>query len=1359
MAFGQSATQNWIFVKVKNSGTPAARSASFDLSSFDGVLSYEPIQHGKSNARNIPSVLDGLHKVRVDKSTDLKALCQELEADPNIEYAEPIAIPKLLYIPDDPDATNGNQDYLDVIHAFEAWDITKGSSDMVIGISDTGLDFTQQDINPKLFINKNDPPNGVDDDNNGYIDDYRGYDFADNDSIASTTTNKHGTLVGGLAGAATDNGYGIAGVGFNTKISSLKSYSDTNKGLFGGYEAIIYAADNGYDVINLSWGEAGGYSQAVQDIITYAVNKGVIVVAAAGNTNKDEKFYPASYEGVLSVCASNLNDTKASFSTYNYSVDLMAPGSSIYSTSTNDSFLADNGTSYSSPQTAGAAALVKSVFPNLTNLQIAQRIRVSADTVYNRNGNQNYQDKLGFGRLNIYRAVSADTLRSIRFHNVHYSNSIDEVAYPGDTISFTFDAVNYLFETNAQLTFSSESPYVNLLTDTYELGHLNTLDSTSVELPLFVLSEDTPPETYIPIRVNISDTDYEDFQYLELTTEADLLTLNNGAIAISASGRGNLGFDKDGFYDGIGLKWNTTTMAARLGIFLAVDTNQVSNNMPSTPLSTDKNKDFAALQTIRYDHQRDGILQATSTFADDSAASPINIEIKQKLITIPDADYLIHEYLMINRSSEDRLINFGYYVDWALPVDIRANKAYYDPTSKVLISINQDSSIYTGIKTYFDNTPIGQAYDIDSKNGNTADLTDSLTDSVLYQLATRQLFDSAGMVSAGNDISVSIAQDSITIAPTHTQKSTFIMGFGHSLNELMLSLNAADSLYNSLLQKPEKLLTYLSCSGAPLNIIPDSGVVFRYYSDPMGQNMISENDSLITGSIYQDTVFYAARLVDGLEQQIQTIEVVMVEQVANFLMSTDTLFLDSAINIVRFKDQSFKAIEWSWDFGNGQQATIQNPEMYYNKAGSYDISLSVINSQGCDATTSQTLLVANRPPIPTLSDYEICQGESLTISATNADTLAAYTSANSKVPVATGASISIKAIEHDTTLFFTNITGPFESLKTEVNITVDQANATFKYYSDTTSAQTGALFINTSKDSKSHKWYLDQNPVSGGDTLSFIVDKASYEVALTVTNTTGCKDSLNTVINFSTSPTPTVSFEQPCLNSDFTLTPGNGTVFGFYRDNALSDLIKKGKSLYFTNMKDSLSVYIVGLDSVLPSSSIKAHIVPNQPHFSIQATPDTLYLTDQLTATFSTTGDELTSWKWFINGEFVETSSNPKLLLDSAATYEVVLQGTDDLSCVNSDTISYHVYKARPVIILSSEFSRQLIYPNPASNVVNLQFTKAGMISFSDLSGNIILTQAISHPQNLDISLLKPGIYIIQYATEGRVFVSKLVVE
>lgn len=290
-----------------------------------------------------------------------------------VEFAEPDAVAYALETPND--SRFSEQWGQTMIQAPAAWDVTHDGT-VDIAILDTGVAQNHPDITPKVDKWKNFSSSRTQYDRDG-----------------------HGTHVSGIAAALTNNGLGVAGTGYDARIYSMKVLDDQGSGYYSWIvNGIYWATDNGAEVINMSLAGSSS-STTLQDAVNYAWNKGVVVVAASGNSGNSKRQYPAYYDKAIAVAATDQNDKKASFSTYGSWVDIAAPGVNILSTVPADSYESWSGTSMATPHVSGVAALVKAAFPNYTNAQIRNSIEQTADRI---SGTGTYWSA---GRLNAASAL------------------------------------------------------------------------------------------------------------------------------------------------------------------------------------------------------------------------------------------------------------------------------------------------------------------------------------------------------------------------------------------------------------------------------------------------------------------------------------------------------------------------------------------------------------------------------------------------------------------------------------------------------------------------------------------------------------------------------------------------------------------------------------------------------------------------------------------------------------------------------------------------------------------------------------------------------------------------------------------
>jgi len=401
------------------------------------------------------------------------------------EFVEPYYIPKITLVPNDPksanNTSNNGQYHLYTIHAAgstqSGWDVSTGSTTVVIGIADTGTELTHSDLTNQIAYNAADPIDGNDNDGDGYVDNYPGWDVALNDNDPSWQGNAHDVHVSGCAAAQCNNSNGLCGTGYNCKFLPVK-IADASGTLIASYDGIAYAAEHGCQVINYSWGGAGGGSYG-QSIIDYATNNfDALVVCAAGNNGIDEAFYPAAYDKVLSVAATDVSDVHAGFTDYNYTVDICAPGVNVNATWVGNTYTQSSGTSMASPVCAGAAAIVRAYYPSYNALQTGERLKRTADNIYSVSGNTGYVDKLGTGRVNLYRALTDPNGPSVVYSNIAYNDNNDNAFVANDTVRITGDFINYLGPTTnltATLTAVSGGTYVNIIDASTNPGAIATM--------------------------------------------------------------------------------------------------------------------------------------------------------------------------------------------------------------------------------------------------------------------------------------------------------------------------------------------------------------------------------------------------------------------------------------------------------------------------------------------------------------------------------------------------------------------------------------------------------------------------------------------------------------------------------------------------------------------------------------------------------------------------------------------------------------------------------------------------------------------------------------------------------------------
>ena len=421
------------------------------------------------------------------------------------------------------------------IDAVEAWNTTTGSGDVVVAVIDSGIDYNHPDLNANMWVNDYEiPNNGIDDDNNGYVDDIYGYDFANDDGDPFDDSN-HGTHVAGTIGAVGNNGIGVVGVSHQVSLMGIKFLGADGFGSTSdAAEGIIYAVDNGATILNNSWG-GGGFSETLRAAIEYAHQNDVLFLAAAGNsgTNNDiSPSYPSSYEvdNIISVAATNHNDQLAGFSQYgSQSVDLGAPGVDILSSVPGNGYASFNGTSMATPHVSGVAALLKAHAPNLSNLEIKQILFDSIDPL------PSLQSKtVTGGRLNSHEALKLAGPSWLSAPQELFAGSVES----GQTleVTLTVDPTDLSPGIHvAEIVIQTNDPVTPEFTSLVSLNVLPDIEPPAPIIDL-VVTEITESSARLSFTATGDDGLQGKAKYYDVRFSNSNLDENNWANATSASG-------------------------------------------------------------------------------------------------------------------------------------------------------------------------------------------------------------------------------------------------------------------------------------------------------------------------------------------------------------------------------------------------------------------------------------------------------------------------------------------------------------------------------------------------------------------------------------------------------------------------------------------------------------------------------------------------------------------------------------------------------------------------------------------------------------------------------------------------------
>ena len=739
-----------------------------------------------------------------DKNTN--KVLQQLQNSGLFEYVEPKFIAHTTATPNDPDI--GLQPYLSQIEAQAAWDVWQGDPNTVVAIIDTGSDMDHPDLMDNMKTREEEPLDGLDNDGNGFIDDYTGWDFVDDDNFPDYGLSDHGVHVAGLSSASTNNETGVAGVSYNCPFITIRA-GDGNS-ITHGYEGVVYAADVGADVINCSWGSTS-YSNFANDIIRYAtLNKDALVVAAAGNNNSDTPFYPAAYEYALAVGSVEGDDGRSTFSNYGYWLDICAPGGGLYNTIQNGEYGYKLGTSMASPVVAGAAALIRSKHPGFTALQTFEHIKTTADDISSAGWNPNTPNQIGAGRINLYQALTANLSNpAINAERILITDNDNEVFHVGDTLNISAFFNNYMAEAHnlvAEISIIEGQDALDIITPQFTIGSLSTYQyKTNRNSPFQVVIQ---PSALVNERVVIGISTFNnsysttDFIYFDVNVDYQNIKSQNLELTISSNSR--FGYSKPSQKGGIGLRYKNGQSLLYEGGFMAgvfgLGEFRVADNIRNSPGGIDEN--FSqVLPLVEQPLMTNELERYNTAFTDTfSLVDRIGLMVTNNAYTV-DLDghenYIIMEYEVTNVSAGPRnQLVAGLFTDFDI-AEYDKNRAITDYQRYMVITEYLGGNApLAGVQLLSPNT--FSSYCIDNNAGatNGVDLSDGFSSGEKYTTMSQWRAGAGFNFELGNDVITTCAADFGTLNAGDTAKFVFAIHAADNLQSLKASADSAYMRYN-----------------------------------------------------------------------------------------------------------------------------------------------------------------------------------------------------------------------------------------------------------------------------------------------------------------------------------------------------------------------------------------------------------------------------------------------------------------------------------------------------------------------------------------------------------------------------------
>ncbi len=729
-----------------------------------------------------------------------------LKGMPHFEYVEPRYIQTSSLIPSDPQLSQ--QGYLASIKAFAAWDIQTGDTSIVIGINDTGTDLDHPDLLVKTQRNYADPINGIDDDGNGFIDDYNGWNFAGASEDVQMTDSDHGVHVAGIAAARTNNQLGIASTGFNCRYITAKTGND--RSITHGYDGIVYLADRGASIINCSWG-GYTYSDFSKDVITYAsINKDALVVCAAGNQNREEPHYPAAYEYTLAVGSLNPSNVKSGFSNYGYWLDICAPGEDIFSTLNDGQYGTKTGTSMAAPLVAGAAALVRSQYPQLTAMQTKAQLKATALDVDGVTGNESYSNKLGAGLLDMEAALSGFiTDPAVVVSNWLVSDENDNAFVEGDTLRIGMKFTNYLAQSQYLTARLKINGPASLIDSTFDVGVLNTFQPVYNYSDPFFVRIDSAAMSNAPLLLEVEVSDglgYVYSAFFEVLTNVDFINIDMNKVRTTATSNSIIGFNNHNVTQGLGFEYDayTNNLLFEGGFMLGgvkSDTIKVLDNIRfASGLTESDFSAFANLHTVVPSVESD--FDLNGSFVDTSANyDSMGVQVIQNYYawnTEGNQNYVIAEYKVINHSLVQLDSVFaGVWMDFDIK-DYDKNQAYARSDKKFAYSVYTGSGEVPIAGVQLLTNQLFNAYCMDNTNTGEDGITttNGFNTPDKYEVLSTYRGQAGVGTSTGNDVTQTVSGFLGDIAPGDTATVAFALLGAYELDSLEIFADSAFKKYN-----------------------------------------------------------------------------------------------------------------------------------------------------------------------------------------------------------------------------------------------------------------------------------------------------------------------------------------------------------------------------------------------------------------------------------------------------------------------------------------------------------------------------------------------------------------------------------
>ena len=708
----------------------------------------------------------------------------------------------------------------------EAWNIVKGEdSTAVIAIIDGGTDWRHEDLMANVWTNPDEvPDNGLDDDNNGFVDDMHGWNFSESKpdpSGLSGLVGWHGTATASVAAGVTNNGVGLASSSWNARFMAMNTACESQRALCHVHEAIVYAGMNGADVINASFGTTMR-TEVARLAVQAATDEGALVVAAAGNdeVSSDELvIYPAAYPITLSV-GGTFKDSDQNRFNYGPTVDVYAPSTDIDVAESPLAYSHASGTSFSVPLVAGVAALVKTAFPSFGPHQLREQIRLT--TVSIDSANPGLEDMLN-GKVDAHAAVTAAPPPGIRVLEWSYENEDGKLeANTGDNVTLHVTFKNYHGAGEGlavTLEARNRESWLQWNTSQVSLGSMAHGEEQAAVF-VFTIAEDAP--NYHTLRLSPKVTVGSSFEYnsdeLIISVNAGFATHVTHALSVSITDEGNIGHTS--FQDteeshgigfvAVGSDGSSRDLLFEGGLLIARAPSHMSDCIRQ--YSGDQQKDFSIKEgeamvvgpgdrTSEY-----GRVVITDSQNASSPVGPVGVDVLQESFVDDDPlneDFMILQYTITNTSgAEIQDMHVGLFFDWNIGQDAD-DVAGFDYTRKIGFIMDPGATPNFVAGTRLLTTSYGLHYSaIDNAATIYWDTGNGFTPNEKWALLSGDIQDYL-MPGDARDLSQMTSAGPIRLAPEASVEVAFAIIAGTSESDFLINADQAQVLYDAVIVNTE----------------------------------------------------------------------------------------------------------------------------------------------------------------------------------------------------------------------------------------------------------------------------------------------------------------------------------------------------------------------------------------------------------------------------------------------------------------------------------------------------------------------------------------------------------------------------